>query len=94
MQFDRPRMWFIGITFFCLSRCLWHVQGVSGPPGLPGAKGSTAYGRQGEKGEMGLQGPQGLPGPGAMDKNHTVLVGPPGQRGDRGNKVCRGWQRP
>jgi len=66
----------------------WHVQGVPGPPGLPGMKGNAAYGRQGEKGEMGLQGPPGLPGPGAMDKNHTV-VGPPGEKGYRGSKVCR-----
>jgi len=71
----------------------WHVQGVSGPPGLPGIKGNTAHGRRGEKGEMGLQGPPGLPGPGAMDINHTSIPGPRGQKGDRGVKVCRGDRR-
>ena len=47
------------------------------------------HGRKGEKGYMGMPGIPGQPHDGHID-GPTTIIGPKGQKGSLGSKVCRG----
>lgn len=49
-------------------------------------------GREGRKGEPGYPGPPGPPGPPGRDEQvrgrNATVIGPPGMKGAKGEKVC------
>ena len=65
------------------------IQGMPGSQGMKGVKGNMGISKEGPKGERGFAGPPGPPGNNTASQTGrpSTFVGPPGEKGQRGEKV-------